>query len=95
MKIDKEKTKPHWLEVDNKTDGWGMDFAVVWDGCVNIRQYQPPPNADMPNVPDVLHVCELADFIDDLIELHGIAVEHFDEEREWPAWTWVKRPESG
>lgn len=54
-----------------------LDAAVKWDGCVNLwRTY------DGPKERDYIHICDLDEYIEQLIALRDAAKAHFKDN--WP-----------
>lgn len=75
--IDKKKTKDHWLEIEDPEKCY--DAVVKWDGCINLYKRYPD---ELEGDPDYVHICDLDDFINRLLELKRIALQHFGED--WP-----------
>jgi len=64
----------HWLCLKDPNEVWRADVRP--DGCVEIREDY---NAD-PNDSDMLHICNLDDFIVRLVALRDEAKKHFGED---------------
>lgn len=74
----------HVLALSN--DYKNIRITARWDGCCHIEtwyngdQYDKP--LTHPDNRDYLHVCDLREFIEQLLELEAKAKEHFGSE--WP-----------
>lgn len=83
--IDTEKTVDHWLEVMGKEEygdrWWGG--RAKWDGCVQINRAFNVPfpiTHEHPQGVDGLHICDLDEFIEMLLELREMGRKHFNNE---------------
>ena len=79
-KVNEKKTQPHWLVLDSIDDFDWPKYNVVakWDGCVDFREFR----GDMGGGEQYIHICELDDFIERLIQLRDEAKKHFGAK--WP-----------
>lgn len=62
------------LQLKTELQGGPMRFAVKFDGCVNIDDFDREVIA--------LHICDLQEFISALQAVHAAAVAHFGDQ--WP-----------
>lgn len=76
-RVNTEKTKDHWLEVDDG-EGWWSAF-VKWDGCLEVQRYFNQPWGD-GDTDCSLHICEIEDMIARLEMLRDMARRHFGED---------------
>lgn len=84
--IDEENTKDHWIELlgaEEYGSRWWWGHAT-WDGCLQINRVfnvpLPIDEDDSRQLVDGIHICDIDDFIEKLVELKKIATKHFDNE---------------
>ena len=83
-KINKDKTKPHWLQVQNNNGDFGA--IVKWDGCIHLHSYGNIPYDNDPErknpdcCDDYIHICDLDELIRNLQSLKEIAIKHFGKD---------------
>jgi hypothetical protein len=80
-KVNKDKTKDHWLEVEDPEGWWSA--VVKWDGCIHLNRYYNIPKNEPERIDsdvDYLHICDLDEFIKDMQDLREKAKEHFGED---------------
>lgn len=75
MKLHEETE--HSLSLVN--DDRNLQLIARWDGCVDIRNWANGDTVDTPvsDEMDYIHICELAEFINQLQELEAKAKEKF------------------
>lgn len=77
-KVDPDSTHSHWLQLANEHDtGPEWEAFAKLDGCVQISS----PTGSLENEYDI-HVDDLDELIDRLIELRTMARAHFGTD--WP-----------
>ena len=72
-----------YLHLDDR-EGWWR-YGVRFDGCVHIISYSERPFFDVygeQQAHDYLHICNLDQFIADLLEIKRKAIAHFGD----PYW---------
>lgn len=75
-KINKVKSEDHWLELENKEEGYVL--SVKWDGCCHLtREYSPLGKVEDT---DYLHICGFRDFVKMMNEALVIAEQNLDFE---------------
>jgi hypothetical protein len=65
----------HWLEVVDE-EGWYAAY-MKWDGCMGYTRYFNEPLSNKADDCDSIHICDLDDEIERLIQLRDMAKAHF------------------
>ena len=88
-KIIQDKSQDYWLEAEDP-EGW-YKASVKWDGCIHFNRYHNIPYSsdnvreDPIALTDYLHICDLDEHIERLVELRELAKKYYEEHgRDWP-----------
>ena len=83
-----------WVDDEDENTHWSNECSVKWDGCIHYIQAGNIPfekgldsnsnkREEKGACDDYIHICDIDDMINKLIELKKVAMIHFKDKEAW------------